>query len=177
MSIAMAELSHTFTGLCLAFDFRALLLTGSHAEDVTNRLGWTIAAQSEVNLHLGVSLFDRPFVFTPRSIITERNQTIDGLNNVLDWLVDGAYSMPRSEVFGLNARGHESQVFAREIDVEASPVALLGHGLWVIACVEIDPDKGTEINPIGKLSLPDRFRRALKVYRAGPRANFEKILS
>ncbi len=172
----MDEHTHTFTGLCLALDFRALLLTGSGAEEVGARSGWKIAAQGEVNLHLGVALFDRPFVFTPRSLITERNQTIDGLANVLEWLIDGAYSMPRSEVFGLNARGHETQVFAREIDVEASPIALLGHGLWVMAQVEIDPDKGSEITPIGKLSLPIRFRRALKVYRAGPRSNLEKIL-
>jgi hypothetical protein len=173
----MNELILTFTGLCLAFDFRALLLTGEGAEDAAARSGWTIAARDEVTLHLGVSLFDRPFVFTPRSIITERNQTIDGLANVLEWLVDGAYSMPRSEVFGVNARGHESQIFAREIDVEASPIAMVGHGLWLIAQVEIDPDKGTEITPIGKLSLPIRFRRALKVYRAGPRSNLEKILA
>ncbi len=172
----MDEHTYTFTGLCLALDFRALLLTGSGTEEVAARSGWTIAAQGEVNLQLGVALFDRPFVFTPRSIITERDQTIDGLANVLEWLIDGAYSMPRSEVFGLNARGHEAQVFAREIDVEASPIALLGHGIWVMAQVEIDPDKGSEITPIGKLSLPIRFRRALKVYRAGPRSNFEKIL-
>jgi hypothetical protein len=173
----MEEIVHTFPGLCLAFDFRALLLTGEGAEDAAVRSGWTIAARDEVNLHLGVSLFDRPFVFTPRSIITERNQTIDGLTNVLAWLVDGAYSMPRSEVFGVNTRGHESQIFAREIDVEASPIAMLGHGLWVIAHVEIDPDQGAEIIPIGKLSLPLRFRRALKVFRAGPRSNLEKILA
>jgi hypothetical protein len=172
----MDEHTHTFTGLCLAFDFRALLLTGAGAKDVVVRSGWEIAARDEVTLHLGVSLFDRPFMFTPRSIITERNQTIDGLENVLAWLVDGAYSMPRSEVFGVNTRGHETQIFAREIDVEASPIALLGHGLWVMAQVEIDPDKGAEITPIGKLGLPLQFRRALKVYRAGPHSNLEKIL-
>ncbi|HZY43826.1 MAG TPA: hypothetical protein VFF70_03675 [Anaerolineae bacterium] len=172
----MDELTHTFTGICLALDFRALLLTGSGAEEVAQKPNWKIAAQGDVDLHLGVMLFDRPFVFTPRSIITERNQTIEGVANVLEWLGDGAYSMPRSEVFGLNARGIESQIFAREIDVEASPIALLGHGHWVMAQVEIDPDKGSEITPIGKLSLPVRFRRALKVYRAGPRSNFEKML-
>ena len=53
---------------------------------------------------LGVSLFDRPFVFTPRSIITERNERIEGAA-VFGWLPDGGYDMPRSEVFGLNARG------------------------------------------------------------------------
>ena len=173
----MDELTHTFTGLCLAFDFRALLLTGAGAEAAAHKSKWKIAARDEVTLHLGVSLFDRPFMFTPRSIITERNQTIEGLENVLAWLVDGAYAMPRSEVFGVNTRGHESQIFAREIDVESSPIAMLSHGLWVIAQVEIDPDKGNEITPIGKLGLPDRFRRALKVYRAGPRSNLEKILA
>lgn len=173
----MNELTHTFTGLCLAFDFRALLLTGAGAKDVEVQSGWEIAARAEVTLHLGVSLFDRPFMFTPRSIITERNETIEGLSNVLAWLVDGAYSMPRSEVFGVNTRGHDAQIYAREIDVESSPIALLGNGLWVIAQVEIDPDKGSEITPIGKLSLPLRFRRALKVYRAGPRSNLEKILA
>lgn len=172
----MDELTHTFTGVCLAFDFRALLLTGPGAEAAVGRSGWQVAAQGAVSLHLGVALFDRPFMFTPQSIITERNQTIAGLDNVLGWLNDGAYSMPRSEVFGLNVRGLDSQIYAREIDVEASPIAMFGHNLWVLAQVEIEPAKGSELTPIGKLSLPHRFRRALKVYRAGPRANFEKIL-
>jgi len=47
----------------------------------------------------------------------------------------------------------------------------------VIAQVEIDPDKGSEITPIGKLSLPLQFRRALKVYRAGPRSHLDKLLN
>ncbi len=172
----MTELTHTFSGVCLAFDFRALLLTGAVTDEITNRSNWKIAARDEVDLHLGVSLFDRPFMFTPRSIITERNQTIDGIDRVLEWLIDGAYTMPRSEVFGVNTRGQEAQIYAREIDVESSPIAMLSHNIWVLAHVVIDPELGTEIQPIGKLSLPDQFRRALKVYRAGPRSDLEKIL-
>jgi len=64
----------TLNGLCLEYDFRALILTGTGAAEVATRAKWTIAAQGEIDLHLGVALFDRPFIFTPTRIITERQQ-------------------------------------------------------------------------------------------------------
>jgi hypothetical protein len=70
--------------------------------------------------------------------------------------------MPRSEVFGRNVRGREAQIFARDIDIEASPIAVCDYGNWVIGIATLD-----QATPDGP-PLPDRFRRALKVYRSGP---------
>ncbi len=92
----------TLDGICLEYDFRAFIVTGAGAAEAAARSKWPIAAQGEIDLHLGVALFDRPFVFTPTRIITERQQTIEG-EAVFDWLVEGCYRMPRSEVFGLDA--------------------------------------------------------------------------
>ncbi len=162
----MTDLSITLTGVCAAYDFRALLLTGDGALAAAQRSKWVIVAQGEVTLALGVALFDRPFVFTPTRIITERNQPIDG-ECVFDWLAEQGYAMPRSEVFGLNVRGHESQIFARDIDIEASPIAVCDYGNWVIATIEIDPAQPDQPQLLDRSVLPDRFRRALKTYRAG----------
>ncbi|HEY4721540.1 MAG TPA: hypothetical protein VII92_06810, partial [Anaerolineae bacterium] len=115
------------------------------------------------------------FIFMPRSIITERNQTIEW-PLLLDWLPDGGYQMPRSEVFGLDVRGREAQVFARDIDIEMSPIAVLGYDTWVMGLVEIDPASADQPQRIERLEWPDRFRRALKCYRAGPNANLQKLL-
>jgi len=45
------------------------VLTGAGAEEAARRSKWLIAAQGEIDLHLGVALFDRPFVFTPKKHI------------------------------------------------------------------------------------------------------------
>jgi hypothetical protein len=171
----MNGLTFTLKGICLALDFRALLLTGPQAEEAAKRTGWTIVGQGDLTLTLGVSLFDRPFVFTPRSIITERNQTIAG-EPIFDWLAERSYEMPRSEVFGFNARGSDDLVYARAIDVEASPIALLGPGIWVLGLIEIDPELADRLAAIDRPELPDRFRRALKCYRSGLTADFASIL-
>jgi hypothetical protein len=171
----MNDLTLTLNGLCLAFDFRALVLTGPHAADLAKKMTWRVAAQGEITLELAVALFDRPFIFTPRSILTERNQTI-GWPLLLDWLPDGGYQMPRSEVFGLDVRGRETQVFARDIDIEMSPIAVLGHDTWVMGLVEIDPASSDQPQQIDRAEWPDRFRRALKSYRAGSNANLQKLL-
>ena len=171
----MAQLTTTLNGICIVYDFRALLLTGAGAEEVATRSKWEVVARGEVTLMLGVALFDRPFVFMPRSIITERNQTIEG-ERVFDWLPEGGYRMPRSEVFGLNAHGRESQIFARDIDIEASPIAVLDYGTWVIGIVEIDPAAPDQLQRIDQLDLPERFRKALKGYRARSDARLEKLL-
>ena len=165
----------TLNGICIARDFRALILTGADAEQVAMRSKWEVVARGEVTLTLGVALFDRPFVFTPRSIITERNQTIEG-DHVFDWLPEGGYHMPRSEVFGVNARGHPAQVFARDIDIESSPIAVLDYGTWVIGIVEIDPATPDQLQRIDQLDLPERFRKALKGYRARSDVRLEKLL-
>ena len=170
----MVEL--TLTGICLEYDFRALILTGSGAAEAAKKSKWPILEQDEVDLHLGVALFDRPFVFTPTRIITERQQVVEG-EAVFDWLIEGCYRMPRSEVFGIDIRGKDAQVFARDVDVEESPIAVYGHGTWIVALVEIDPALGAEIQPSARPELPDRFRKALKCYRAGLGVSLAKLLS
>jgi hypothetical protein len=165
----------TLHGLCLAYDFRALIVTGAGAEEVAARSKWPIAAQEKIDLHLGLALFDRPFVFTPLHIVTERQQTVSG-EAVFDWLIEGGYRMPRSEVFGLDVHGKEAQVFAREVDVEESPIAVYGAGTWVVATVEIDLALGVEVHPLDRPELPPRFQKALKHYRTGPDIDWSKQL-
>lgn len=166
-------LSWIVTGICLEYDFRALIVNGTGADEVVTRLKWPVLARGAIELHLSVALFDRPFIFTPTRIITERQQTIDG-EAVFDWLIEGCYRMPRSEVFGLDVRGKEAQVFARDIDVEESPFAVHGHGTWVVAVIEIDPALGAAVQRLDRAELPDRFARAVKYYRAGPHLDWEK---
>ena len=166
----------TVNGICLEYDFRALILTGSGAEEAAARSKWPVIAQGAIDLHLGVALFDRPFVFTPTRIITERQQTIEG-EAVFDWLVEGCYRMPRSEVFGVDARGKEAQVFARDIDVEESPIVMLGSGTWVVALIEIDLALGAEVQPFERADLPVRSGRTLKCYRSGPTVDWVRLLS
>ncbi|MBI5566955.1 MAG: hypothetical protein HY870_18800 [Chloroflexi bacterium] len=171
----MTNLSITLTGVCVAYDFRALLLTGDGALDVAERSKWAIVAQGEVPLTLGVALFDRPFIFTPMRIVTERQLTIDG-ERVFDWLAEQGYAMPRSEVFGRNVRGREAQIFARDIDLEASPIAICDYGNWVVGIVAIESAAPDEPQPLDRSMLPDRFRRAVRAYRAGPGINLQQLL-
>jgi len=166
----------TLNGVCIEYDFRALILTGAGAEEVAARSKWTIAAQGEIDLHLGVALFDRPFVFTPTRVITERQQTIDG-DAVFEWLTEGCYRMPRSEVFGIDVRGKDAQVFARDIDMEESPIAVFDHGTWIVAAVEIDPTLSVEVRPVVQPELPNRFGKALREYRARPSIDWVKQLN
>jgi hypothetical protein len=165
----------TLNGVCLEYDFRALIVTGAGAVEAASQVKWPIVAHGEMTLHVGVALFDRPFVFTPTRIITERQQTIEG-GTVFDWLAEGCYRMPRSEVFGINARGKDAQVFARDIDVEESPIAVYRSGTWIVALIEIDPALGAEVQQHDRPELPDRFQKALKRYRAGPDVNLIKLL-
>jgi hypothetical protein len=165
----------TLNGFCLEFDFRAVIVTGSGGEEVAARSKWSIIAQGEILLHLGVALFDRPFVFTPMHIITERQQPIGG-DAVFDWLTEGCYRMPRSEVFGRDVRGKDAQVFARDIDIEESPIAVFGHGTWIVAVMEIDPALGADVRLHDRLDLSDRFGRALKRYRTGVGVSLDRLL-
>jgi hypothetical protein len=165
----------TLNGICLEYDFRALIVTGAGAEEAATRSKWSIAAQGEIKLHLGVALFDRPFIFTPARLITERQQSIEG-EAVFDWLVEGCYRMPRSEVFGRDVRGKEAQVFARDIDIEESPIAVYGHGTWIVALAEIDPVAGPDVQQHNRPELPARWIKALKHYRVGPAVILANLL-
>jgi hypothetical protein len=165
----------TLNGICLEYDFRAVIVSGAGAAEAAVRSKWPIAAQGEIDLQLGVALFDRPFIFTPTRIITERQQSIAG-EVVFDWLMEGCYRMPRSEVFGLDVRGKEAQVFARDIDIEESPIAVYGPGTWIVALVEIDPAAGPDVQQNDRPELPARWIKALKRYRAGPAVTLANLL-
>jgi hypothetical protein len=168
----------TLNGLCIARDFRALLLTGEAAAEVAaaaEAAGWRVLVQGEVPLTLGVRLFDRPFVFTPVKIITERNRPIEG-EALFNWLAARGYTMPRSEVLGLDARGRDAQVFVRDIDIELSPAAIFKHGTLIAAMVEIEAAHTGEPQLLDRPELPERFREALKVYRAAPAADLSRLL-
>ncbi len=165
----------TLDGIVLEYDFRALIVTGAGAAEVASQSKWPIAAQGAIQLHLGVALFDRPFVFTPTRLITERQQSIAG-EAVFDWLVEGCYRMPRSEVFGIDIRGTDAQVFARDIDIEESPIAVCGHGTWIVALVEMDQALGTAVQQHDRPELPARWSKALKRYRAGPEVKLASLL-
>lgn len=171
----MLESTYTVNGLCLAYDFRALIVTGAGAAEVTKRSGWDIVAQGTLKLSLGVALFDRPFLFTPQRVITERQQTIES-DQVLAWLLEQGYNFPRSEVFGVNVRGREAQVFARDIDLAASPIAIYDYGAWIVGLIEIDPAAPDRPQLLDRPDLPERFRRALKAYRAGPNVQLASLL-
>lgn len=173
----MTDLSITLTGVCVAYDFRALLLIGDGALDVAQRSKWEIVAQGEVTLTLGVALFDRPFIFTPTRLVTERQQVLEG-ERIFDWLAEQGYAMPRSEVFGRNVRGREAQIFAREIDIEASPIAVCDYGNWVIALVTIDAQRAApdDLPLPDRPALPPRFDRALKAYRVGEQVRLAQFV-
>ena len=166
----------TLDGICLEYDFRALIVSGTDVEEVAQRSKWPVTAHGEIDLHLGVALFDRPFVFTPAHIITERQQSIEG-EAVFDWLVEGCYRMPRSEVFGVDAfGGKDAQVFARDVDIEESPIAVYGHGTRIVALLEIDPALGADVQQHMRPQLPARWIKAVKRYRAGPAVKLASLL-
>jgi len=146
-------------GALVAYDvsglMKAVLITTHDAASIAARLqesGDELIQLGALTLRLGVALYDRPFLFVPHSILDESGAAFKG-EVVFDWLRARAYDMPRSEVFGVNARGREDQVFARDIDVESSPIVV----------------GGTETSPvyvaawIGVGELPSRFASALTV--------------
>ena len=133
---------------------KGVLLTGSSCATLAGRLiddGARLSAQGALTLRLGVALYAPPFLFVPHSVIDERGAVFQG-EIVFDWLRAMAYDMPRSEVFGVNARGRDDQVFARDIDLESSPIVVGG------------PDESPVYVAarVGATELPPRFVAALK---------------
>jgi len=156
--ISASSLTCHIEGVLVAYDvgglMKAALITGPDSASVVARLledGAELVEQGALTLRLGVALYDRPFLFVPHTILDEKGTVFKG-EVVFDWLRARAYDMPRSEVFGVNARGQEDQVFARDIDVESSPIVI----------------GGSETSPmyvaasIGTGELPSQFASALK---------------
>ncbi len=146
-------------GTLVAYDvnglLKAVLIVGPDDASIAGRLqadGARPVAQGALTLRLGVALYGPPFLFVPCSIIDEIGAPIAG-EAVFDWLRRMAYDMPRSEVFGLNARGAEDQVFAREVDVESSPIVVGGPDASPVYVAAM----------LGAAELPTRFAAALRV--------------
>jgi len=132
---------------------KGVLVTGADCARIVESLladGARLIGQGALTLRLGVALYDRPFVFVPHSVIDEAGRQFRG-EVIFDWLRLAGYEMPRSEVFGLDARGREDQVFARDIDIESSPIVVGG------------PDEAAVFiaRRIGEAALPPRFAQAL----------------
>lgn len=154
-----SPITHQLAGAIVAYDVDALLkgvlVVGPDYDRIVARLAESAAqlvAHGELMLRLSVALFDRPFLFAPHSISDEAGRSFRG-EVIFDWLRLSGYDMPRSEVFGLDARGRENQVFARDIDIEAGPIVSGGpiESPVYVACL------------IGQATLPPRFASALKL--------------
>jgi hypothetical protein len=158
MKIITCQVEGTITAYEVNALMKGVLLVGPGQADIAARLvddGARLIAQGALTLRLGVALYDRPFIFVPHSIIDEVGASFQG-EVVFDWLRRFAYDMPRSEVFGLNARGGEDQVFARDVDVESSPIVVGGP----------DASPVYVVAQIGEAVLPPRFVAALKTLTA-----------
>ena len=150
-------LAHSLEGSLVAYQvgglLKAVLVTGPDYAALAERLvadGARLIGRGMLSLRLGVALYDRPFLFVPHTIIDEAGARFRS-ELVFDWLRLRAYDMPRSEVFGVDARGREDQVFARDVDVESGPIVVGG------------PDESPVyvVCRIGVAQLPPRFAAAL----------------
>ncbi|HLF25868.1 MAG TPA: hypothetical protein VJG32_05995 [Anaerolineae bacterium] len=165
-------LTYQLEGAIVAYTINALqkgvLIVGPDYRALIRQLqadGAQLIEQGGLTLRLGVALYDRPFLFVPHSIIDEAGGSLAG-EAVFDWLRRMAYDMPRSEVFGVNARGKEDQVFAREVDVEVSPIVVGGPETSpvYVACV------------FGAAQLPPRFAAALKIAKSAEASEVRRIV-
>lgn len=148
--------------------WKGVLLAGQGHADLAGQLvqgGARLVEQGRLSLRLGVALYDRPFLFVPQSIIDEAGRLFEG-EIVFDWLRAQAYDMPRSEVFGVNAAGKADQVFARDVDVESSPIVVGGPGAAPIYVAV----------RIGEAQLPPRFALALKPLPVSQLAELRQVL-
>ena len=57
-----------------------------------------------------------------------------------------------------------------------SPAAIYQHGTLISAVVEIDAAHTGEPRLLDEPTLPDRFREALRIYRAAPGADLKALL-
>ena len=166
-------LTHLVEATLVAYDdghlLKGVLITAPDRDAIAARLivdGAQLVEQGALTLRLGVALYDRPFVFVPHSIISEMGAIVEG-EVLFDWLRAKAYDQPRSEVFGVNARGADDQVFAREIDLQESPIVVGGSEdaqVYVALC-------------IGQVELPPRFAARLRVLAAANIADVRRTLA
>lgn len=165
--------TYSVEGTLVAYDdghlIKAVLISAPDRDAIAARLmadGAQLIEQGTLTLRLGVALYDRPFVFVPHSIITEMGATVEG-EMLFDWLRLKAYDQPRSEVFGVNARGEEDQVFAREIDVQDSPIVVGGpqdSAIYVALCIcatELPPRYAARLRTVDAVDVAE-VRRILE---------------
>jgi len=166
-------LTHQLEGAIVAYAvndlLKGVLVVGPGYPAIAEQLvkdGAQSIAQGTLTLRLGVALYDRPFIFVPHSIIDEAGASIRG-EVVFDWLRGMAYDMPRSEVFGVTARGKDDQVFARDVDVESSPIVVGGPEASPVYVVTL----------IGEARLPPRFASALKTLTVADLSEVRTIIA
>jgi len=154
----MGILTHQLDGAIVGYDLELLtkgvLVTGPGFADVAARLvgdGSRLIQQGSLTLRLGVLLYAEPYLFIPQSIVDEVGQSFAG-ETVFDWFGANAYTMPRAQVFGIDAAGKNDMIFARDVDVESSPIVVGG------------PDASPVYVALGygEASLPPRFAKALR---------------
>jgi len=133
---------------------KGILVAGPGFAEVAARLvqdGGRLIQQGSLTLRLGVLLYAAPYLFVPQSIVDEVGQTFTG-EIVFDWFRANAYTMPRAEVFGLNAAGQADMIFARDVDVESSPIVVGGDDASPVYVAFVH----------GEAPLSPRFAKALR---------------
>jgi hypothetical protein len=154
MDILTHQLDGAIVGYDLEFLTKGVLVTGPNFADVVARLvgdGGRLIQQGSLSLRLGVLLYAEPYLFIPQSIVDEVGQTFAG-ETIFDWFGANAYTMPRAQVFGTYAAGKKDMIFARDVDVESSPIVIGGSDASPVYVVFVH----------GQMSLPPRFSRAVR---------------
>lgn len=154
MELLAYQLDGAIVGYDLELLTKAVLVAGPGFADVAARLvrdGGRLIQQGWLTLRLGVLLYAEPYVFVPQSIVDEVGRTFAG-EIVFDWFGANAYAMPRAEVFGINAAGKEDVIFARDVDVESSPIVVGGHDTSPVYLAFV----------YGQAPFPPRFAKALR---------------
>ena len=158
----MGILTHQLDGAIVGYDLELLtkgvLVTGPGFADVAARLvgdGGRLIQQGSLTLRLGVLLYAEPYLFIPQSIVDEVGQTFAG-ETVFDWLSANAYTMPRAQVFGTHAAGKNDMIFARDVDVESSPIVVGGPDASPVYVAFVH----------GQTPFPPRFSKALRLLPA-----------
>ena len=154
MEILIHQLDGAIVGYDLELLTKGILVAGPGFADTATQLvqhGGRLIQQGALTLRLGVLLYAEPFLFIPQSIVDEVGQTVAG-EIVFDWFGANAYTMPRAQVFGTNAAGKTDMIFARDVDVESSPIVVGGPDTSPVYVALVH----------GRASLPPRFARALK---------------
>jgi hypothetical protein len=166
-----AAITAQVLGACVAFDDQAALLIGAESDTWAQVLGGAgearLVADERVYLQLAVLLMDDPRFFVPHTVMDDFGAQHTG-PAAFDWLAENTYLQPRADVFGAWADGGEDQVFAKEVDAEASPVVIAdasaGDSVRVVAAFVLSAEIADAVASTTDLNLPAPMARALRGY-------------